>query len=241
MQNAPFQKKISGHELMNKTVDYLRSKKQILLLTTSNRWIGEKIDIPKSTQLAQKIANELGKEKVTIIDVTKLNIYPCEGNVSTAKGNTCGEKKALLKDQEKNPSGCHRCWASINNPDDQLWKISKPLLQSDAVIFFGSVRWGQMNAFYQKLIERLTWLENRHSTFNEENILKNIDAGLIAVGHNWNGAQVVETQKSVYRFFGFNVPDELSWNWAYTDPNDESSTSYVDATEAFKKEFFQNK
>ena len=83
-----------------KTIDYLRSKNKVLLLTTSNRWVKHKEDVPKSTQLALKIQELLGKEKVTLIDTTKLNIFPCEGNVSSNRefvGNHCGTTKALLK------------------------------------------------------------------------------------------------------------------------------------------------
>ena len=140
-----------------KTIDYLRSKNKVLLLTTSNRWSQHKEDVPKSNQLASKIQDLLGKEKVTLIDTTKLNIVPCEGNVSSNRefgGNHCGTKKALLKDDEKNPSGYHRCWASINEKNDELWKISKELFESDCVLFFASIRWGQTNGYYQKLIER---------------------------------------------------------------------------------------
>jgi hypothetical protein len=35
---------------------------------------------------------ELGKNVVTIIDVSKLKIYECEGNVSDREGNNCGAK-----------------------------------------------------------------------------------------------------------------------------------------------------
>ena len=104
-----------------KTIDYLRSKNKVLLLTTSNRWVKHKEDVPKSTQLAIKIQELLGKEKVTLIDTTKLHIVPCEGNVSSNKefgGNHCGAIKALLKNKEQNPSGYHRCWASINEKND---------------------------------------------------------------------------------------------------------------------------
>lgn len=224
---------------MDATIEHLKGKRRILFLTTSNRWVGEKGgEKPKSTKLAERIAELVGNDRVTIIDATKLKIYPCEGNVSTERGNTCGEKKAVLKDDEKNPSGCHRCWASLNNPDDELWQISKPLLESDAVVFFGSIRWGQMNAYYQKLIERLTWLENRHSTLGEENLLKDIDAGIIAIGQNWNGENVVRTQKQVLDFFGFKTPEALSWHWSYShDAADERPESYQEAVTAFEKEF----
>ncbi len=225
---------------LQKTITHLKKKKKILFLTTSNRWIpkdgvGEK---PKSTQLAQMMQTVLGPEKVTIIDVPQLLIFPCEGNISTKDGNMCGVKKALLKDDKKNPSGLHRCWASINNPKDELWKISKALFESDCVVFFGSVRWGQMNSFYQKLIERLSWVENRHSTLGEKNVVAKIDAGVIAIGHNWNGANVIKIQKNVLKFYGFNVIPALSWNWQFTTPEDESNASYKKAISTFQKTFF---
>src|SRR3989344_1470966 len=160
----------------------------------SNRWEGEKLP-PKSTSLAVLIKKKLGK-KVVLIDVSKLKIYACEGNVSSSKGNNCGVEGAVLKDKIKNPTGYHRCWASINNKDDELWKISRAIFESDAVVFFGSVRWGQMNGIYQKLIERLTWIENRQSTLGEKNIVRNIDVGLIITGQNWNEENVLKTQKN---------------------------------------------
>lgn len=221
-------------KLLKDTLDYLEDKNKILFITTSNRWSGDK-EVPKSTQLAQYLKSELG-DKVTILDASKLKIYNCEGNVSTSEGNKCGLKDSILKDKEKNPTGYHRCWASLNHKDDELWKISKELFESDAVMFFVSIRWGQTNAFYQKLIERLDWIENRHTTLGENNIIKDIDAGIVAVGQNWNGENVIETQKQVYKFYGFNVPKELSWNWQYTsNANDESQKSYKNSTKEFVK------
>lgn len=221
------------------TIAYLKTRQRILFLTTSNRWSGEHGgEMPKSTQLAYTIAEQVGTDKVTILEVPKLKIFPCEGNVSTARGNTCGLLTAMLKDPSKNPTGHHRCWASINNPDDELWKVSKALFESDTVLFFASIRWGQMNSYYQKLIERLTWLENRHSTLGEDNLIKDTHAGVIAVGHNWNGANAVATQKQVLSFYGFQVRDELCWNWQYTENlEDETDTSYQDAAKAFDKTF----
>jgi multimeric flavodoxin WrbA len=112
------------------------------------------------------------------------------------------------------------------------------LFESDTVLFFGSIRWGQMNAIYQNLIERLTWLENRHSTLGESNLLKDISSGVIAVGQNWNGKDVVEIQKNVLTFFGFDVRKELSWNWQYSeDSKDESKESYKKSGKDFLKTF----
>jgi len=223
-------------EKLNNAIEYLKKKEKVLFLTTSNRWEGDK-EKPKSTILAEFIKSKVG-DNVEIIDVTKLNIYICEGNVSKSDGNNCGVKDSVLKDKEKNPTGNHRCWCSVNNKDDELWKISKPLFESDAVVFFVSVRWGQTNSVYQKLIERLDWIENRHTTLKEDNIVENIDAGIIAIGQNWNGETVISTQKQVLDFYGFKVPEELSFNWQYTkDKMDESQESYKKALKTFKKVF----
>ncbi len=219
-----------------KTIDHIKEKKKILFITTSNRreWSNE---LPKSTQLAHLIAKKIGEDKVIIYDIPKMNIYPCEGNVSWENGNTCGTKESKLHDQEKNPSGCHRCRASINNADDELRKISKALLASEVVIFFTSVRWWQTNSMYQKLIERLTWIENRRTTLGEDNILQNIEAGIIAIGHNRNNEAVLTTQKTVLKMFGFRVPKELSRGRTYTDMNNESQQWYQDAIKKFEEDF----
>lgn len=221
---------------LENTIDYLNGKKKVLLLTTSNRWEKEK-EVPKSTLLAKAIEKSIG-DKITLLDVPKLKIYPCEGNVSTKDGNKCGLKDSLLKSKTKNPTGYHRCWANINNPDDELWKVSKELFESDAVIFFASIRWGQANVFYQKLIERLNWIENRHTTLEEDNVIKNIDSGFICTGQNWNGENVVEIQKQVHKFYGFKTPDNLYWNWQYTqDENDETAKSYKESFDKFEEDF----
>ena len=217
-------------------INYLKDKEKVLLLTTSNRWEGDK-EQPKSTQLAEFVKKEIGNS-VEVIDVSKLTIHCCEGNVSKMDGNNCGVKDAALKDKEKNPSGNHRCWASINNKDDELWKVSKPLFEADAIVFFVSVRWGQANSIYQKLIERLNWIENRHTTLEEDNIIEGKEAGIVVIGQNWNGTAVLDTQKKVLDFYGFNVPDELSFSWQYTDDAlDETQESYKKAPEAFAKAF----
>ena len=217
-----------GFKFLKETLDILSSKKKVLILSCSNRfnWDENNIDVPKSKILGLYLKEELGN-KATFIDVTELKIFPCEGNVSRKDGNSCGIKKALLKDDKKNPSGYHRCWASLNNKTDELWKISKELFESDVVLFFSSVRWGQSNMYYQNLIERLTWIENRHNTLGEKNIIENIESGFICVGQNWNGEEVTKTQKEVHKFYGFKPNAKLYWNWQYTkDTLDETQKSY---------------
>jgi multimeric flavodoxin WrbA len=214
--------------------DFLEDKKNILFLTTSNRWKPE--EKPKTTQIAYFIKDNIKNKNLKIIETPSLNIHPCEGNISSKKGNGCGLKESLLKDKDKNPSGNHRCWCSLNNKDDELWKISKELFNSDCVMFFGSVRWGSMNSYYQKLIERLSWIENRHTTLGESNIVKNISAGLVVMGHNWNVSQVMEIQKQVLRFYGFKVEDKLCWSRQWTkDPSDETLSGYNKDNIKFKE------
>lgn len=230
-----------SYKKLVKSVKFLEGKEKVLFLTTSNRggWaIKELNEEPKSTKLAKSIQSYLGKSKCKLIEVPDLKIYACEANVSHGRGNDCGVKDSSLKDKDKNPTGNHRCWRNINNPDDELWKITKELFESDCVVFFGSIRWGQMNAQYQNLIERLTWLENRHSTLGETNIIKDISCGIIAIGQNWRGKEVVDVQKQVLTFFGFDVKDEICWNWQYTtDAKDETKESYKKSGKKFNETF----
>jgi multimeric flavodoxin WrbA len=217
-------------------ISYLNNKDcKVLLLTTSNRWEGQK-EQPKSSILAAQIAKEIKSSQV--INVSKLRIFPCEGNVSTHGGNTCGLKDAVLKDRKKNPTGEVRCWASVNNSSDEMHTVANAILDADVVLFFGSIRWGKMNAIYANLIERLTWLENRHTTLGESNLLKDKEAGVIAVGHNWNGKESVELEKEVLRFFGFNTPKQLSFSWQYLkDAKDETKDGYKKEFGSFTKDF----
>ena len=227
-----------AYKNLAQTLEILKKKKKVLLLSCSNRynWDENNIDTPKSKILATYLKEELG-DKAVFIDVPELNIVSCEGNVSRKEGNSCGIKKALLKDDKKNPSGYHRCWASLNEKSDELWKISKDLFDSEVVLFFVSIRWGQTNMYYQKLIERLTWIENRHTTLGEKNIIENIESGLIAVGQNWNGEQVTEVQKKVHEFYGFKPNEDLYWNWQFTkNVKDETQKSYKEAFPKFVKD-----
>jgi hypothetical protein len=95
-----------------------------------------------------------------------------------------------------------------------------------------------MNAVYAELVERLTWLDNRHTTLGESNLLKDKEVGIIATGHNWNGEEAVKLEKQVLSFFGFKTPDVLSFNWQWTkDKNDESKKGYLEDFGDFLREF----
>lgn len=214
-------------------ISYCESKK-VLLLTTSTRWKGD--EEPKSTQLARLLNDEL--KESTLIEVPTLKIYECEGNVSKITGNNCGIKESLLKDESKNPSGYHRCWASFNNQDDELWKITKEMFNSDIILFFASQRWGQTNSVFQKLIERLSWIENRKSTLEEDPIpvISKQKAGMILFGHNWMVKETLERELKVLEYFGWDTPPNLSYSWQYTKPEDETQESYLDAVPALEKD-----
>jgi hypothetical protein len=219
-------------------IRHLESKEAILLLATSNRYEKHSWDVPKTTQLALRMRDHLrqGGRRVTLLDVSRLRIHTCEGNISGGRGNHCGMAEARLPDRRKNPTGHHRCWASINNEDDQLYKVSRELFRSQAVVFFVSVRWGQANSVYQRLFERLSWIENRFTTLGEAPIpqSRHLEAGIVLFGQNWNDARVLETQKQNFKWFGWKTPAALSFAWQYTtDADDESPASYLGAIREF--------
>jgi multimeric flavodoxin WrbA len=137
-----------------------------------------------------------------------------------------------------NPDKFIRCWASINNTTDEMHKVANAIYDADIIIFFGSIRWGKMNAIYTQLVERLTWLENRWTTLGESNLLKDKETGVIAIGHNWNGKEAVKLEKEVLGFFGFKTPDVLSFNWQYLqNADDETQSGYKKAYATFMKDF----
>ena len=222
----------------SRLIRHLESKNDILFLTTSNRSRKNAWDVPKTTQLALRIKAHLKQrgKRATLLDVPDLKIHTCEANISSRRGNTCGVLEAKLRDRRKNPTGQHRCWASVNNKDDELYKVTRELFRSQVVIFFVSVRWGQTNSVYQRLFERLSWIENRATTLGEAPIpqLKKLEAGIVLFGHNWNDKQVLKIQKLNFKWFGWRTPAALSFNWQYTsDADEESPDSYLGAVEEF--------
>jgi len=233
------------NQKINTFLKYLKNKDKqgtkILFITTSNRWSGSE-EVPKSSQIAIELQKKL--TNCEIVDVSKLKIYHCEGNVSREEGNRCGLKGAMLKDNKKNPYNFIRCWASTNNLDDELYVIANKIYESDIIIFFGSVRWGKMNSIYSNLIERLTWIENIHSTLREKNPVKDKEAGVIVMGHNWKGLEVLENEVSVLKYFGFKTPKQLSFNRQWTnDPTDETNSGYKKDFKDFtheKKSIFES-
>lgn len=226
-------------EDVRRFIEKLTPCKKVVFVTTSSRspYVEKFGESPKSSQLARSLAEKLKQRdvKVEIIDAAKLNIHNCLGCVSELHGNNCGVKESAVKDDVKNPHGHLRCWASHDFEDDELYKIANAIYASQAVIFFGSQRWGSVNAIYQKVIERLDWMENMHSTLGEKSTIDNIMAGLVVIGQNWQVDQSLTTQRKVLEFFGFQVSEELYMGWQYTrDVNDESPEAYRDAVDTFE-------
>ena len=218
----------------------LSGEKRVLFITTSNRgeYISSKGEKPKSTRLAEHLSNLLKEKGVDVVtmDAAKLKIHNCLGCVSELKGNMCGSPKAKLKDPEKNPHGHLKCWASLDFKDDELWKIANELYNADAVIFFASNRWGNPNAIYQKLIERLDWIESSYTTYNGPNTVKNKKAGMVLLGQNWRVQESLEVQYHVLNFFGFETPEELFMGWQFTrDTDDEEQKSYQESPSTFEQ------
>jgi len=218
----------------------LSSEKRVLFVTTSNRgeYISSKGEKPKSTRLAEHFKEMLEKKgvEVTLLDASKLKIHNCLGCVSELKGNMCGSPEAKLKDKEKNPHGHLKCWASLDFKDDELWKIANEIYESGAIIFFASNRWGNPNAIYQKLIERLDWIESSYTTYGGKNTVKGKKAGMVLLGQNWRVQESLEVQQQVLNFFGFDTPDEIFLGWQFTrDVSDENQKSYQEAANAFEQ------
>ena len=218
----------------------LSAGKRVLFVTTSNRgeYISGKGEKPKSTRLAEHFKDLLEKKEIEVVlmDASKLKIHNCLGCVSELKGNMCGSPEAKLKDEKKNPHGHLKCWASHDFKDDELWKIANEIYESDAVIFFASVRWGNPNSIYQKLIERLDWIESSHTTYEGPNTVKNKKAGMVLIGQNWRVQESLEVQYHVLNFFGFETPEELFLGWQFTrDTLDEEQKSYQEAANTFEQ------
>jgi hypothetical protein len=89
---------------------------------------------------------------------------------------------------------------------------------------------------YQRLFERLSWIENRFTTLGEAPIpaLRKLEAGMVLFGHNWNDRQVLATQKKNFGWFQWKTPAALSFYWQYTArAEEESQASYRDARAQF--------
>jgi len=131
--------------------------------------------------------------------------------------------------------GPARCWASINNKDDQLYKVSRELFKSQAVSSSSpSAGTNQQRVSAPLRAPQLD--RDRVTSLGEAPIpqLKKLEAGIVLFGHNWNDEQVLKTQRQNFKWFGWKTPAALSFNWQYTgDAEEESLESYLGSIEEF--------
>jgi hypothetical protein len=106
-------------------------------------------------------------------------------------------------------------------------------------MFFSSVRWGAANMFYQKLIERLNWINNRYIPYGESNIIKDTTSGFICVGQHSYAEQICQLQYNNHKYYGFDADEDLYWFWKAEDINynDETLQGYLESYPEFFEEF----
>ena len=121
-------------------------------------------------------------------------------------------------------------WFFFNNIIIESFVSIKAVLPSRGLLF-GCV-------FFITLVILSSSVSTLYSfKLSEENIIGGKEVGFICIGQNWNGMNVVGVQQKVLNFYGFKTPDNLFWNWQYTDnAKDETEQSYRKAYSKFKKE-----
>lgn len=110
-------------------------------------------------------------------------------------------------------AGQYRCWAhklSHDNPEnyggaDEMGLIYDNIAWADIVIFATSVRWESHSAVLQKVIERLTTIQNRHVVYNEPNSLLGKKCGVVVTGHNAKAQSVASHLLEVFQWIGFHT------------------------------------
>lgn len=150
------------------------------------------------------------KNKVNMIDAGRLHIVEnlsCYAN----GGSHCADPKA----------GKYRCWAtyeSIEDPEkhggiDEMPVIYDGIDESDIIIFSTSVRWMSHSALFQKIIERMNTLENRHSVYGEKNPLSGKKAGIIVVGQHYQSQKVAGSLSETMTLLGFQCSNSSIFSW----------------------------
>jgi len=162
--------------------------------------------------VALKALQEQGHE-VRCVNAADLHIVP---NLSCyANGDTkCGDPE----------SGPYRCWAhwySVQDPDkyggvDEMPVLYDNIAWADLVLFATSARWGTHSALLQKIIERMTVLENLSSTYGEPNPLAGKKAGVIVTGHQWLTQRIAMHLLDVFSFMGFKAERGYQFVWQRT-------------------------
>lgn len=110
-------------------------------------------------------------------------------------------------------AGKYRCWAhKLSHADpnryggaDEMGLIYDHIAWADAVIFATSVRWESHSAVLQKVIERMTTLQNRHAVYKEPNPLQGKKCGVVVTGHNAKAQSVASHLLEAFQWLGFHT------------------------------------
>lgn len=191
---------------------------KILGISTTTHTPNDEHPMPStSTQTLEIILSLCAKfenVETKFIDANQLHIVQNLSCYASGKKN-CASKEA----------GQYRCWAnllSIENPKeyggkDEMGEIYDGIEWADIVLFSTSVRWMSHSALFQKIIERLNTLENRHSVYNEKHPLANKKAGVIVIGQHYQSQQVASHLCEVLSQLGFITDSSLGvYTWQRT-------------------------
>lgn len=179
--------------------------KILIISTTTHR------DKSTSKMVLSHISDVLNKKHdVDFIDANDLHIVPNQSCYSDG-GKNCASPDA----------GKYRCWAhklSHENPDDYKGKdemgiIYDALEWCDLVIWGTSVRWGSHSALMQKIIERMTNIENRVVVYGEENYVKGKKCGVVVTGNNYESDSVANHLAQQLGWFGFETDPGWTFTW----------------------------
>jgi len=122
-------------------------------------------------------------------------------------------------------AGRYRCWAhklSHDNPEQYGGRDEMPVLYegfdwADVVVFGTSTRWESHSALLQKIIERMTNLQNRNVVYGEPNPLAEKKCGVVVTGHNAKSQSVASHLLEVFQWLGFDTNIFYQIVWQKTD------------------------
>lgn len=172
---------------------------------------------PSTSKRLVSVAKHLFEQNgcsVNVLDASKLHIVNNLSCYSSGKFN-CASYDA----------GKYRCWAhklSHENPSEYGGKDQMGILYdaydwADIVVFATSTRWESHSAILQKIIERMTTLQNRHTVYHEMNPLQGKRCGVIVTGHNAKSQNVASHLLEVFQWLGFDTRFYYQIVWQKTD------------------------
>jgi len=177
---------------------------------------------------------ESQRHTVRMIDASQLHIVNNLSCYSSGKSN-CASYDA----------GKYRCWAhklSHDTPSeyggkDQMGVLYDAYDWADIVIFGTSVRWESHSAILQKIIERMTTLQNRNVVYGERNPLQNKRCGVIVTGHNSMAQKVAAHLLRAFEWLGFttDIFYQVVWQNSQNIHSEVPDTSDLPALEKYLK------